>query len=150
MNCIFRNLLVVSKSENIRLYLSDGSKYVCLISEYNSGFWEWFLYISLSFCFTMDRISSFSTGYSMISSDNDSHPFSIFLSFWKIENMSWVKNIKCTKTHHLVKLCIWTRASGGIDAIFRIWKRRIKKWHNTKRSQIEKKCCICTQKVHKF
>ena len=82
----------------------------------------------------------------MISCDHYSHRISEFLGFREIELMSRMENIESTKTHHMMKvifMCIF-------DAIFRIREAEIGERHNTKRSQIEKKCCLCTQKVHNF
>jgi hypothetical protein len=48
----------------------------------------------------------------MISGDHDRHLPCEFLRFSKVIQVSWVENIKCTETHHMVKLLVCMRSLG--------------------------------------
>ena len=106
------NPLIIAKSEEIGMQCSDRSKDIALISEDHLCRRECRLDRLESRRLIMHRIASLSREHSMISSDHDRHIVCELLRLRQVELMPRMENIKCTETHHMVKLLICMRSLG--------------------------------------
>lgn len=109
MNLLFRNSLIIAKDKDIRSKCTNWSKYIFFISENSVCFSKGMSHIFLPNFFIVFWFLSFYFLNTMITSNYNRHFLREFLCLRKVENMSWMKYIKCTKTHHMVKFLFWMR-----------------------------------------
>lgn len=107
-----RHSLIITKSQEIRMQVSDRSKDISLISEDHMRHRECRLYMMESIVLMMHWMSSLPRDHSMISGYHNRHLVCEVLRLRQVELMPRMENIKCTETHHMVKLLICMRSLG--------------------------------------
>lgn len=145
-NLLFWHPLIVAERQDIRTVFSDRCEDIVFVAEDHLCIRKVLSYDRLTYTLNMDRISSLTRGYPMISGDHDDEFIRELGRFSEIEGMTRMENIKCSKTHHSF-LRVFDRSFCAIFRIKREWHWRR---HITKRSQIGEYYCLWTQKVHNF
>ena len=108
---IFWDSLIVSEGEDMRSVFMNRSKYIWLMSEYHRRFWKVILDRGLACEFIVNRVSSLSREYTMISSDDDDELISEWCCFWEVVMMSWMKEVESPECHDYFcasfRICMW-------------------------------------------
>lgn len=142
------NSLIIAECEEIRMMCAKWGEYILFISEDDTRIVEFSCDILESSVFIMYWSSSLSTDDSMISGNHDRHLTCELSRCREVILMSRMKNIKCTKTHHMVKSLFSERIIEWYIIRNGSQMQRIGKWHKFYQRQIGEKRRLWIQKVN--
>lgn len=141
---LLRYILIISKGKNIGVMMMNGGVYVLLITQDNLSLRKSLLDNISPINFMMERRFSFFLLDTMISCDHDDHLPCESLRFCEVKFMSRMENIKCTETHHKVKLLIWEVRMREFVSLFPLLMRKHGKCHKREISQIQDRLALWT------
>lgn len=102
---LFWNSLIIAEGEEIRRSFANRGKYIARVSEDDFCTREVLLHYLHTRSLIVDRVSSFSRKYSMISCNHDRHISREFRRFSEIILMSRMENIERPEAHDMAIYC---------------------------------------------